>query len=315
MSKNLTAVDTKNPDAIKKALAYMEDANNLLNGPWSFLNFIAFKDKYRDAVDLYKKAAVIFKMNDMVEDAIDAYNLALPLSIKINVNYDTKHIYTELAHLSKTTNIQASIEYYKYAINMENNNVNNVAKLWDEIGSSLEKYGDYNSSKQIDQAIIAYTASAKYHEMNGYATSAILKLKNAARLCLVRNRYQDIVDLMDKIISLASLNDTQIYNIKEYIMTTIVCSIFCEDWAKAQCRLHNYIEQNERLNFSESSEIKFLTKLIEYVSINSEKRVFDLINEQIKNYKAESDIAKILTLLQKNYNTTIYEVNEDDDLT
>ena len=100
------------------------------------------------------------------------------------------------------------------------------------------------------------------------------------------------------------MSNTHQYNIKEYIIITITCSVLCEDNSITSGRLDKYVESIKIVDFKNSSENEFLQDLVQVVSSRNEKRVTELIDEKLKIYRSYPEITKTLSEIKKNY---VYE--------
>jgi tetratricopeptide (TPR) repeat protein len=293
-----------------EAVLLMVEADKILNS-WSIFNFTTKKDKYKQALELYKRSGSIFKMQNAIDKSIEAYEHALELSIKLESNYETTQLYIELALLVRTNNISLCVKYYINAINltMTENKMYQVARLWNDVGNSLEKYGENTSLQQIDDAIDAYKKSAELFELDMKHMSSIKALKNAIKLCLSRNKYHDVVILLDKLILLCILSDIQQYSIKKYISMIIICSIMCEDYSKTYDKLNKYCVSMDRIKFGDSPEYEYLAKLIDYCNYDNKTELVNLINEQNKPFSSDSDILGILVKVKDKYVWSVSETH------
>ena len=202
----------------------LKQAENRLNKS-GFMNLFSSSSKYEDAVELYEKAAIQFKLSKNWLEAGETYEKLTEMYTQIGSNHEVAMNFVESGNCYKKCDLKKSIEMFKKAAKKfsEIGRLSIAAKHLKEVGDMLEK------EKKLEESLEAFTAAADlYLGENTESTANQCKLR-VASLAGQLERYDMAVETFEDCAKHAAENNLLKYSAKGYLLNAGICRLCAAD--------------------------------------------------------------------------------------
>jgi alpha-soluble NSF attachment protein len=253
--------------------------------------------KTEAAMELYDKAAAQFKMTKQWDDAGDAYIKMAECAEKISNQLEAVNAYTNAAKAYKNGNTKEAIKTFRIAaeMRMENNQFQQAAKLYQEIGAIEEK------NMNMKGAIKAYSDAADCFQSEGSGPSENQALLKVAELSASEEDYARAISIYEKVSATALESTLLKYSVKDYFFKAALCQfVLCakaQDMKVLEDKLERYKDQHPAFDGDRSS------KLIEACAKAFEDDDVDAFTDHVfaydKIYKLDNWTASLLLIVKK----------------
>jgi len=222
--------------------------------------FSSSTTKYEEAGDLYQEAANLFKLDKFFKESGDAFMREADCREKggekdeaanalWNAAKSYKQGYPEKATqaLSATISLLTSLGRFRQAADREK-----------EIGQIY-----LQESQDLSRASESFIRAGDWYEQEDAKATANACFKDAADLLAELDRYQEAIQLYDKVANYSLSSALTKYSVKEYWLKSGLCSLAAQDPVTARRNLNRYSTQD--VTFLATREAKFLDALIKAV--------------------------------------------------
>ena len=202
-----------------RADEYIVEAEKILKTS-RFSSLFSGGNKNEEAVELYIKAAAVYKMNKNWNEAGEAYIKAAELyNGPLKNSLETCSKYVDAAKSLRQVDSLKSISYYTKAvqIHMEENRFSSASKLWKEIGELHENATSY------DKAEKAYRTAADCYEAEDQTANATSMHIKVAQLAACQEKYEEAIIIYEKIADISLQSSTRKWSVKNYYMNSLLC--------------------------------------------------------------------------------------------
>lgn len=272
----------------QKALQLIAEAQKKMTSSKGFLgSFFGSSSKAEEAVELYQRAANMFKMAKKWSAAGNAFCEAAALHVKNGSRHDAATNYVDAGNCYKKSDANEavnclirSIEIYtdmgRFTIAAKHHQT--IAEIYD------------TECIDMDKSMQHYEKAADYfkgEESNSSANKCLLKVAQyAAQL----ENYDKAIEIYEQVASVALESSLLKYSAKEYFFRAALCHL-CVDLLNAQHALTRYEEMYPA--FQDSREYKLVKTLIGHL----EESNMDGFTDSVKNYDSISRLDQWYTTM------------------
>ncbi|XP_076911768.1 alpha-soluble NSF attachment protein-like [Bidens hawaiensis] len=296
-------------DQIAKALEFEKKAEKKLNG-WAFFGF-----KYKDAGDLYEKAANCYKLAKSWDQAGSVYVKLAECHLKMDSKHEAANAYADAAHSYKKTNTKECIAHLEQSLNlfMEIGRLSMSARYCKEIAELYEQ--EQNLEKAIayyDKAADLFQGELYEQEQNPEVTTSANQCKQKiAQFSAQLEQYQKAIEIYEEIARQSLNNNLLKYGVRGHLLNAGICQLCKGDVVAIMNALERYQELYP--TFSGTREYKLLADLAAAVDEEDVAKFTDAVNEFDSMTKL--DEWKTTLLLRVKLLLKAKEEEDDDDLT
>lgn len=283
------------------------EAEKLAKPQTGLFSFLGGSSSYRleEATDLYVQAANTYRLNKDFALAGTQFIKASELQKKLNNQNDVANHLIEAYKCFKSVSPQDAIDALSKAIHIfltQNGQFRraanfqmDLAELYESIGNtkeataSFEKAGDYFSTDHAE----------------ALSNKAYLK---CADLNALLGEYSKARDLYDSIIKNLLGNNLTKWNLKEYFLKNLLCTLCLGDTVEAQKRLEVFGEDEP--SWPSTREYKLVLAILEAIE-NGDAQAF---SDTVYEFDQFSKLDKLKTQLLLKVKNSVVE-KDDDDLT
>lgn len=285
-----------------KGNQFLADAQKKLRGGSGFLgSMFSSGSRVDEAIDLYNRAANMFKMAKKWSAAGNAFLEAASLHLKSSNKHDAAHSYVEAGNCFKKSDAQQAVNSLLRAIEIytDMGKFNLAAKHHMTIAEIYE-----NECVDIEKAITHYEQAADFYQGEESKTSANRCLLNVARYSAQMDQYQKAIDIYENVGQACIESPLLKYSAKEYFFRAALCHL-CIDLLNAQLAVKKYEEMYPA--FSDSRECKLVKSLIEKLEENDA----DGFTQVIQDYDSISRLDPWFTNILLRIKKASFEQEED----
>lgn len=223
-------------------------------------SFFGGSSKFTEAAELYEQAANQFKIGKNWEKSGNAFLKAANAHIQANEKHDASNAYCNASNaFKKIDKTDEAIDCLKKAIELvkEAGRFSMAAKYEKEIAEMYETMND------LENAMNHYRNSADMYEGENQSSSASGCLLKVAQFAAQLEKYQEAIEIFEKVADQSLSNNLLKYSVKEYFLKAILCHLCQTDMVGAQSALEKY--QDKDPSFSQQRECKFAQDIIKAV--------------------------------------------------
>jgi len=222
--------------------------------------FSSSSSKYEEAGDLYQQAANMFKLDKLFKESGDAFMKEAECREKGGEKDDAANAYWNAAKsfkkgfpdkavqaLSSTISLLTSLGRFRQAADREK-----------EIGQIY-----LNESQDLSKAADSFVRAGDWYEQEDAKATANACYKDAADLYAELDRFQEAIELYNKVADYSLGSALTKYSVKEYWLRAGMCGLAARDSVSARRNYGRYSTQD--VTFPSTREARFLQALIDAV--------------------------------------------------
>eukprot|EP01133_Synstelium_polycarpum_P014257 gene14257-16827_t len=266
LSSNTTLCDILMGDR-EKAKEFIDKAERCLSGGNAIMSFFFGGDaaRYDDAASDFSKAANLYKMAKMWDEAGNAFKRSADCYLKAGKDngHDATMSYVSAIACYKKGNVseaftclKAVVQYYT-----DEGQFSTAARYHKEAAEMYEAEADF------DKAIGSYQVAADYYEGENQAVSAHQCLIKIAVFSAQLEHYEKAIEIYNRCASASLDNNLTQLRSKEYILSACLCYLASDDSVSAERALQRY--SNMLQSFSSSKEYSFISDVIQAIRDNN----------------------------------------------
>lgn len=270
-------------------------------------SFLGGSSSFRleEATDLYVQAANVYRLNKDYNLAGTQFLRASDLQKKLNNHNDVANHLIEAYKCFKSVSPNDAIDALSQAIHIfltQNGQFRRAANFQMDLAELYESIADVkNASESYEKAGDYFSTD----HAEALSNKAYLK---CADLNALLGNYLKARDLYDSIIKNLLGNNLTKWNLKEYFMKNILCTLCLDDVVDAQKRLDAYAE--EEPSWPATREYKLLQDILTSIDDGNVQAFSDTVYE----FDQFSKLDKLKTQLLLKIKNSVVE-KDDDDLT
>ncbi|XP_072031499.1 alpha-soluble NSF attachment protein-like [Amphiura filiformis] len=271
-----------------KGKALREEAERKMKSADGFIGkLFGGTQKLEEAVELFHRAANMFKMAKKWNEAGDSFCKAAEIQSQQASNHQAATDYVDAGNCYKKSNPQQAVEVLKQAIEIytDMGRFTIAAKHHITIAEIYE-----NEMVDLEKAITHFRQAADFYkgeESNSSANKCLLKV---AQYSAQLEQYTNATEIYEQVAATAMDNPLLKYSAKDYFFKAALCHM-CVDLLNAQLAIQKYEEMFPA--FSDSRECKLLKKLSEA----AEDQNVDAYTDAVKDYDSISRLDQWLTTI------------------
>eukprot|EP00043_Microstomoeca_roanoka_P018016 m.190198 g.190198 ORF g.190198 m.190198 type:complete len:292 (-) comp16753_c1_seq3:1730-2605(-) len=282
--------------AEQKAREVLKLAEKKATGGSGFLSSL-FSDPHRraeEAAELYKDAAIQFKIAKLYKESGDAYRQAAAQFLKCELPHEAASVYIDAASSLKKESIEESLECSELAaetyLNMGRFSM--AAKQYKSIGETYE-----SQSSDLDAAIENYEKAVEAYESDDAQTTADkIKLK-LAELYARKDRFEEAFTAFEEVVSRMTDNKLLMYGSKEYYLKAGICRLCGGDAIAARRAAEGYITAFPQ--FQDTREQKLLFGVLDAKDENDVEKFTQAVREFDEIQKLDAWTTTMLLKIKK----------------
>jgi alpha-soluble NSF attachment protein len=218
-------------------------------------------DKHEDALELYEKAANLYKMTKNWEEAGRTFLKTVPCHIKLGSTFEAANAYQNAANCFKKSNKPEAIQALKNAIQIltDMGRFASAAKLEKELGELLEEEQDFESAIQHMQT------AADYFDGENQKSSANQCIVKIAHLYGTVEKFDEAIENFEKAARNCVDDRLLKWGAKEYFFKAAACRLAKmkdpeEEISSVKEKIEEY--KDEDVHFGSSYEYKCIENMI-----------------------------------------------------
>lgn len=262
------------------------------------------KERYQDAVDLFKKAGNSYKSTKDWSHAGDAYSRATECYKKLK-----NPIQSALTAISASEMYSKEPDSFENATNMLNYAINFYKSTDDasKVGNLLCQLAELlETQKKYDEAIKSYEEASKYYQTSREDTQATNQLIKIGDLYCLLNRWIDAANIYKKIAQKYLENSLTELIACKYCTKVILCRIAGDDTIGAESQLTELGEKSRQWKLSE--EYTMLQQCLKGIEDGN----YNEFNSSISKYNEYKDIDEWTKKIFDAIRDTFNDENEED---
>jgi len=262
---------------------YMKSADNKNNVLTTmFASLLGNSSKLEEAIDLYTKAAISYKMAKQWKKAGNAYRCSASLHIRDNSRHNAANDYVNAANCYKKCGPNEAIDCLNKAIDIftDTTRLTTAAKYHVMIAEIYEK-----EFLNVTKAMANYEIAANYFKCDESIASANKCLLNVAHYSASLGDYQKAIDIYEEVGAYCIDSSLLKYSAKDHYFRAALCHT-CIDHLNGELAVKRYEELFPA--FSDSRECKFVKKLL----VNLEDADVDGFTQTVKDFDSISRLDK-----------------------
>ncbi|CAG0894074.1 unnamed protein product [Darwinula stevensoni] len=273
-------------DNEKKAMDLMAEAKRKTGGGKGFFGFLT-GSRGEEAVELYQRAANLFKMAKKWSSAGHAFCEAASLHLKSGTRHEAATSYVDAATCYRKSDANEAISCLLKAIEIytDMGRFTMAAKHHQTIAELYE-----TEVLDLEKAIQHYEKAADYFKGEESSSSANKCMLKVAQFAAQLEKYDRAIQIYEQVAANSLESSLLKYSAKEYFFRSLICHL-CVDAHNAQIALQKYEEMYPA--FQDSREAKLIKSLIGCI----EEQNADGFSEAVKNYDTVSRMDQWYTTL------------------
>ncbi|KAF5213193.1 putative alpha-soluble NSF attachment protein [Clavispora lusitaniae] len=283
------------------------EAEKLAKPQTGFFSFFGGSSSYRleEATDLYIQAANAFRLKKDFGSAGSQFLKAADLQSQLNNHNDTANHLIEAYKCFKSVSPADAIDALSRAIHIfltQNGQFRRAANFQMDLAELYEQTGD------VENATSSYEKAGDYFSTDHAEALSNKAFLKCADLNAGSGNYRKARDLYDNIIKNSVGNNLTKWNLKEYFLKNILCTLCMDDVVDAQKRLDAFAE--EEPSWPTTREYKLVSDILAAIDSGDVQAFSDTVYE----FDQFSKLDKLKTQLLLKIKNSVVE-NDDDDLT
>eukprot|EP01080_Neovahlkampfia_damariscottae_P007197 gene7197-11513_t len=216
-------------------------------------------NKFDEAIDLFTRAANLYKMDKEFERAGKCFLRVVDTSLKIDQKHDAASAYINAANCYRQVDLKKSVEILEKGANLYTTmgKFSIAAKTLKDAGEMFEK------DSQLEESINCYQKAADFYEGENQMSSANTCLGRVANLSVSLGKYQEAIDTYEKCALMAVEDKLMTYGAKEYLFKSLLChlAIVSDDFEidRVKTKVEDYKELDVR--FPDTRECQLVEKI------------------------------------------------------
>lgn len=290
----------------KVAIEFINQAEKRLKSI-SFFN----PTKYDDAIELYDKAAVQYKITNNWKDVAKLYVLCAELCEKYTTSFEACNFYVNAGNAYKRFDLNEAVNVFLIGaeIHQQKNNFSTAAKLYKEIGVCYEKL-----MKQTEAIKMWKKASDCYNTADA-STNSNQCLLRVADLYTENEEYKKAAELYEKISKNSLDSTTGIWTIKDHLNKALLCHFVSLLKSNSINLLEQKMEEYKDLcpRLEDSHEYKLIHNVLQ-TYLNDD---IDQFNDTVFKYNEIYKLDDFKTKMLYNIKVSLQNgelIHEEDDL-
>jgi alpha-soluble NSF attachment protein len=242
-------------DNAQKANQMVQKADQILS------KFIYFGNRNEDALELYTKAANLYKMSKMWKEAGDCFVKTVQCHHKLDSKHEAAQAFVEAANCYRRTSPQDAQKYFALAIDMYTGmgRFSTAAKLEKELAELYEKEND------DENAVLHYQNAADHYEAENAKSSTNQCLLKVGELKAKQKKFDEAITVFENAANNALDDKLLTWGAKDYLFKASVCQLakikdFEEELPDVKITIDGYKDMD--VKFPDSRECVLIDKLI-----------------------------------------------------
>lgn len=281
------------------------EAEKLAKPQTGFFSFLSSsQDRLEDASDMYVRAGNAFRLNKDFSNAGSQFVKAADLQQKLGNHNDVANHLVEAYKCYKGVLPQDAIDALSRAIHIfltQNGQFRRAANFQMDLAELYETSGDAKKAGE------AYEQAGDYFSTDHAEALANKAYLKCADLSAVGGEYERARGLYDTIIKNSLGNSLTKWNLKEYFLKNVLCTLAMDDTVEAEKRLAHYAAEEPL--FAGTREHKLAQDVLLAVTSSDTEQFANVVFE----YDQFSKLDKLKTLVLLKIKNGI--LDKDDDLT
>lgn len=283
------------------------EAEKLAKPQTGFLSLFGGSSSYRleEASDLYIQAANAYRLSKDFSLAGLQFLKAAELQTKLNNHNDVANNLIEAYKCFKSVSPADAIDALSKAIHIfltQNGQFRRAANFQMDLAELYEQTGD------VENATQSYEKAGDYFSTDHAEALSNKAFLKCADLNAALGGYRKARDLYDGIIKNLVGNNLSKWNLKEYFLKNILCTLCMDDVVDAQKRLDAYAE--EEPSWPSTREYKLVLDILASIEAGDVQAFSDTVYE----FDQFTKLDKLKTQMLLKIKNSVVE-NDDDDLT
>lgn len=221
-----------------------------------------FGSKYEECIELYEKAANLYKIAKKWNDAGDCLKENSELYTKMESKHDAATALQSAATCYQKVNVQDAITCLLQSVEMfrELGRFSQVAKLHKEVAEMYEREAD------LAKAIEHFQSAADFYVAEGQQAGANPCLLRVATMAAQLEDYDKAVGIYEQVSEGSIDNQLLHYSVKEYLMKAALCrfaNFKGQEKGAEEMKQHLERYQNLDVTFMDTREAKLLWSILE----------------------------------------------------
>jgi alpha-soluble NSF attachment protein len=286
--------------AVEKAQNLMKQAAKKASGGGGLMGLFGGdpKEKLISAAEMYKDAAVQFKIAKMWKEAGAAYEEAANLHNKADVQHEAAADYVEASSVYKKASPEEALRTMELAADTFKN-MGRFAMAGKQFRGAAELYE--TQVVNLDKALKYYQSAIDCFEMEGDADSTADKLKlKIAQLNAQQDKFDVAFQMYEQVANRMAENNLLKYGAKEYFLKAGLCRLCLGDVIAAKRACENYVLQLPQ--FADSREHKLLTTVMDAVEEGDSEKFTDSVREFDTIQKLDAFMTNLLLRVKRSIN-------------
>ncbi|KAI6650253.1 Alpha-soluble NSF attachment protein [Oopsacas minuta] len=259
------------PDPIAQKLVIEADGK-LVSSKTFIGKLFGGVQKVEEAAEAFHRAGNLFKVNKNWELAGDAFTRASEVQSQLDSRHETATTLIDAAVCYKKCNLAKAADSYSKSseIYLEMGRFNMSAKYNIALAEVLESMNDISAS--IDKYLKAGDMYAA-EDSNSACSKALLKSASLyAKLC----RWNEAIQLYDRVIESSLKTRLLSYSVKEYMFRSLLCQILLKRGEVAS-KIDTYVQLHPP--FQDTRELKLITDVITAVEEGESEQLNEFFDE------------------------------------
>lgn len=283
------------------------EAEKLAKPQTGFFSLFGGSSSYRleEATDLYIQAANTYRLSKDFGLAGLQFLKAAELQSQLNNHNDVANNLIEAYKCFKSVSPSDAIDALSRAIHIfltQNGQFRRAANFQMDLAELYEQTGD------VENATQSYEKAGDYFSTDHAEALSNKAFLKCADLNAALGAYRKARDLYDGIIKNLLGNNLTKWNLKEYFLKNILCTLCMDDVVDAQKRLDGFCE--EEPSWPSTREYKLVLDILASIESGDVQAFSDTVYE----YDQFTKLDKLKTQMLLKIKNSVVE-NDDDDLT
>lgn len=284
----------------------IQEAEKLTKPQLGFFLFLSGSSQsYRleEATDLYIQAANQYRLQKEFNLAGNQFIKAAEIQGKLSNHNDVANHLVDAYKCYKGVSPKDAIDALSKAIHIfltQNGQFRRAANFTSDLAELYESVGDN------ENAIKSYEQAGDYFVTDHAEALSNKSYLKCADLCALNGNYRKAIDLYDIIIKQLLGNSLTKWNLKDYFLKTILCTLCLDDSIEAQKKCESYV--SEEPSFETTREFRLIQDIFECIDTGDVQAFSDKVFE----YDQFSKLDKLKTQLLLHIKGSVVEKDDDD---
>lgn len=283
------------------------EAEKLAKPQTGLFSFLGGSSSFRleEASDLYVQAANVYRLNKDFNLAGSQFSKAADLQQKLGNHNDVANYLIEAYKCYKSVSPHDAIDALSKAIHIfltQNGQFRRAANFQMDLAELYEQIGDTKNATE------SYEKAGDYFSTDHAEALSNKAYLKCADLNALLGSYMKARDLYDQIIKNLLGNSLTKWNLKEYFLKNLLCTLCLDDVVEVNKRLNTFGE--EEPSWPSTREYKLVQDILDSID-NGDVQGF---SDRVYEFDQFSKLDKLKTQLLLKIKNSVVE-KDDDDLT